>query len=89
MSDTNSFSATMYMYMYKGMKNNVADFAERTAFKRYGVKKSEKANMHMSTGLPRPGLARSAHRGQIGVTKGIRIQVQRCSRPTHDNVASL
>ena len=27
MSDTNSFSATMYMYMYKGMTNNVADFA--------------------------------------------------------------
>ena len=31
---------------YKGMKNNVGDFAETTALQRYGVKTSEKANMH-------------------------------------------
>ena len=37
MSDTNSFSAT------KGKKNGVA---ETTAFERYGIKTSGKANMH-------------------------------------------
>ena len=40
MSDTNSFSAT-----YKGNKK-YGDFAETTAFERYGVTTSEKANMH-------------------------------------------
>ena len=33
-SDTNSFSAT------RARKNNVGDFAETTAFERYGVKTS-------------------------------------------------
>ena len=37
MSDTNSFS---------GHENKCGDFAEMTAFERYGVKTSEKANMH-------------------------------------------
>ena len=31
---------------YKRMKYNVGDFAKMTAFERYGVKTSEKANMH-------------------------------------------
>ena len=31
---------------YKGMKKKCGDFAETTAFERYGVKTSEKANMH-------------------------------------------
>ena len=31
---------------YKGIKNNVANFAETIAFERYGVKTSEKANVH-------------------------------------------
>ena len=31
---------------YMGMKNNVAIFFEMTVFERYGVKTSEKANMH-------------------------------------------
>ena len=52
MSNTNSFSA-------KGQEKQCGDFAETTAFERYGVKISEKANCIMSTGLPRPG---SAHR---------------------------
>ena len=39
MSDINSFSAT------RARKIN-GDFAETTAFERYGVKTSEKANMH-------------------------------------------
>ena len=38
MRDTNSFNA-----IYKG---KCGDFAETTAFERYGVKTSEKANMH-------------------------------------------
>ena len=63
MSDTNSFSATRAW-------KKCGDFAETIAFERYGVKTSEKANMHMSTGLPRPGLAHSAHRGQIDLLRG-------------------
>ena len=39
MSDTNSFSATR-------ARKYCGDFAETTAFERYGVKTSEKANMH-------------------------------------------
>ena len=49
MSDTNSFSAT---------KKLCGDVAETTAFERYGVKTSEKANMHNEHCLPRPDLAR-------------------------------
>ena len=39
MGDTNSFSATR-------ARKKRGDFAETTAFERYGVKTSEKANMH-------------------------------------------
>ena len=39
MSDTNSFSATR-------ARKKCGDFAKTTAFERYGVKTSEKANMH-------------------------------------------
>ena len=49
---------------YKGMKDNVPILL-KTAFERYGVKTSEKPICIISTGLPRPGLARSAHRGLI------------------------
>ena len=50
---------------YKDMKNDVAILLKRLRFERYGVKTGEKANTHkFSTGLPRPGLARSAHRLQ-------------------------
>ena len=61
MSDTNRFSATR-------ARKKCGDFAETTAFERYGVKTSEKASMH--NGLPRPGLARSAHRGRIKFLRG-------------------
>ena len=44
---------------------NKGDFAETTAFERYGVKSSEKA-----TGLSRPGLARSGHCGRIKLLRG-------------------
>ena len=53
MNNTNSFSATR-------ARKKRGDLAETTVFERYGMKKSI-----MSTGLPRPGLARSAHRGGI------------------------
>ena len=49
----------------QGQEIKCGDFAETTAFERYGVKTSEKANMQMSTGLARLGLARSAHRGRM------------------------
>ena len=66
-SRTTGYEAAYERYQqlqcYKGMKIKCGDFAETTAFERYGVKTSEKAIM--STGLPRPGLARSAHRGQL------------------------
>ena len=40
--------------------------------------------------LTSPGFARSAHRGRIKfLIKGIFNQVQRCSEPTHDQVAEL
>ena len=52
MNNTNSFSATR-------ARKKRGDLAETTVFERYGMKKS------MSTGLPRPGLARSAHHGGI------------------------
>ena len=46
---------------YKGQENERGDFTETIAFERYGVK-AKKPICIMSTGLPRPGLARSAHR---------------------------
>ena len=55
------------------MKNNVGDFAETTAFEGYCVKTSGKANIILciiSNGLPRPGLARSAHRERIKLLRG-------------------
>ena len=80
MSDTNIFSAT------GARKLNVAIFLKRLHSRDHGVKK---AISIMSTGLPRPRLARSAHRGRMKLLKGKCIQVQRCSKPTHDHVASL
>ena len=67
-SRTTGYEAAYERYQqlqcYKGKKINVA---ETTAFERYGVKKKRKSQKLciMSTGLPRPGLARSAHRGRI------------------------
>ena len=47
MSDINSFSATR--------ATECGDYAETTAFERYGVKTSEKANLHNEYWLtPRP-----------------------------------
>ena len=58
MSDTNRLSATR-----AGKK--CGDFAETTALR------ENKLKSHNDwTGLPRPGLARSAHRGRIKFLKG-------------------
>ena len=47
------------------------------------MKTSVKANMHiMSTGLPQPRLARSAHRGRIKLLRGYVSK-------SHDHAASL
>ena len=62
MSDTNSFSATQ--------ENYCGDFAETTAFERCGVNNKLKPICIMSTGLPRLGLAHSAHRGRIKLLRG-------------------
>ena len=43
---------------YANLKN-LGDFPERTAFERYAVKTSEKANMHNHAGLPRTDLPTS------------------------------
>ena len=44
----------------------------------------------MSTGLPRPGLARSAHRGRIKFLSGyVSKSSAAVNRPTHDHAASL
>ena len=44
----------------------------------------------MSTGLPRPGLAHSAHRGRIKFLRGyVSKSSAAVNRPTHDYAASL
>ena len=82
MSDTNSFSVTR-------QENECGDFAETTAFERYGVKTGEKANMHNEHWLTPTRFSQFSAPWTNEVTKGICIQVQRCSKPTHDHVASL
>ena len=55
-----------YKY-YKGMKNDVVGFSETTAFERYGMKTSKKANYalaHLNQ------LARSTHHGRIKLLRG-------------------
>ena len=55
-SRTTGYEAVYERYQqlqcYKGMKKNVAILLKTTAFERYGVKTSERANMQISTGLP-------------------------------------
>ena len=54
----------------QGQETKCGDFAKTTAFERYGVKTSEKPICIMITGLPRPALARSAHRGRMKLLWG-------------------
>ena len=76
----------------KGMNINVAILLiETAAFERYGVKTSKKAKKLciMSTGLPRPGLARSTHRGRIKLLRGYISKSSAGRKPTNDHAASL
>ena len=73
----------------QGQENQCGDFAETTAFERYGVKTSEKANMHNEHWLTSTRFSQFSAPWTNEVTKGIYIQVQRCSKPTHDHAASL
>ena len=41
-----AYERYQHLQCYKGTKNKTGNFAETTAFERYGVKTSEKANMH-------------------------------------------
>ena len=41
---------------HTGFIFKMAIFGKNAAFERYGVKQSERANMQISTGLPRPAL---------------------------------
>ena len=54
----------------QGHEKQCGDFAETTAFERYGVKTSEKGNMHNQHWLTSAGLARSAHCGRIKLLRG-------------------
>ena len=89
MSDTNSFSATMdnivrwvrvlyYPWCYKGMKINVAILLKR-------LRSRDMANMHNQHWLTSTRFSPFS----APWTEGLCIQVQRCSKPTHDNAASL
>ena len=75
MSDTNSFSATRVgKIMWR--------FAETTAFKRYGVKTSKKANIHVHN-------EHWLTSTRFSLFSALWTKVQHCSKPTHDHVASL
>ena len=50
---------------YKGKKNDVAILLKRLRSRSMASKQVKKPICIMSTGLPRPGLARSAHHGRI------------------------
>ena len=50
-------------------ENQLRDFPETTAFERYAVKTSEKANMHNRAGLPRTD--RPTPRTQEVTTEGV------------------
>ena len=82
-SRTTGYEAAYERYQqlqcYKGRKNNVAILLKRS-----------KPICIMSTGLPRPGLARSAHRGRIKFLRGyVSKSSAAVNRPTHDHAASL
>ena len=73
----------------QGQEMLCGDFAETTAFERYGVKTSEKANIHNEHWVTSTMFSPFSAPLKNEVTKGICIQFQRCSKPTHDHAASL
>ena len=75
---------------HKGLKNNVAILLKPLRSGDMASKEAKKPMCIMSTGLPRPGLARSAHRGRIKFLRGyVSKSSAAVNRPTHDHAASL
>ena len=89
---TTSYEAADERYQqlqcYKGKKTNVAILLKPLRWRDMARKQAKKPICIMSTGLPRPGLARSAHGGRNKFLRGY-DQFQRCCKPTHDYAASL
>ena len=73
-SRTTGYEAAYELYQRlqccKGKKNNVAILLKRLCSRDMAGKQAKKPICIMSTGLPRPGLARSAHRGRIKFLRG-------------------
>ena len=70
----------------KGHEKQCGDFTKTTAFGRYGVKTSEKSNIHNELWT---GFSPFSAPWTNEVTKRICSQAQRCSKLTHDHAASL
>ena len=93
-SRTTGYEAAYERYQqlqcYKGRKNNVAILLKRLRSRDMAWKQAKKPICIMSTGLPRPGLARSTHRGRIKFLRGyVSKSSAAVNRPTHDHAASL
>ena len=84
MSDTNRFSDT------RAGKTTWRFCGKDCVREIWREKQAKKPICIMSTGLPRPGLARSAHRGRIKFLWGyVSKSSAAVNRPTHDHAASL
>ena len=93
-SRTTGYEAAYERYQqlqcYKGRKNNVAILLKRLRSRDMAWKQAKKPICIMSTGLPRPGLARSTHHGRIKFLRGyVSKSSAAVNRPTHDHAASL
>ena len=73
-SRTTGYEAAYERYQqlqcYKGKKNNVAIWLKRLCLRDMAWKQPKMPICIMSTGLPRPGLACSAHRGRMKLLRG-------------------
>ena len=73
-SRTTGYEAAYERYQqlqcYKGKKINVPILLKRLRSRDMASKQAKKPICIMSTGLPRPGLARSAHLGRIKFLRG-------------------
>ena len=89
-SRTTGYERYQHLQCYKGTKNKLPILIKRLRSRdRYGVKTSEKANMHNEHWLTSTVFSPFGAPWTNYVTKGICIQVQCCSKTTHDHVASL
>ena len=76
----NGLNAVEVSQCYKDTKNNVAILLKRLHFERYGVKTGEKANTHNQHWLTLTRFSPFSAQATISM-----IQVQRCSKLTHDD----